>query len=400
MSQTYSSALNNRVIRFVNIDNDYNCVICLQVADEPVRCSGMCSGIFCNGCMQKALTRSSQCPLCKGGDTTALKDVVVKNQIMKHQVYCIHYDVNNTDNTTVRKRKKAVSDEKCTWIGKYDELNTHLNLCNFEVVICSNEGCKEKMERHLLDSHIQSCIFRTKLCDLCNMQVKLPLFQQHGENLCPKSQIHCVCGFECTRDLLEEHKDNDCPLTEISCEVIGCGRKLKRQDYDKHGIDAAQQHFRLLSSTVRRLVSAVVDPQPIQIKWRVTDIAAKIREASTTLKCYNSSTFEVLLRGSHKLYIQLRILDNELGLYLKKDISISNDNSHLDVAGTSFTITKTGRNDVKKQLPSPTILNPPSWGQGLLSFLSDMSSYIDNDGINVTLDLKFNKSNIEALILK
>ena len=398
LQHTHSSALNNRIVTFINIDNDYKCVICLQVADDPVRCSGMCSGIFCSGCMQKALTRSNQCPLCKGEDTRALKDVVVRNQIMKHQVYCIHND--DIENTTDRKRK-ASSDEKCTWIGKYDQLNTHINQCNFEVVICSNEGCKEKMERRLLDSHGQSCIYRTKMCDLCHMEVKLPLFEQHGESQCPKTQVTCVCGFQCTRDLLEEHQGKDCPLTEIPCEIIGCGRKLIRGDYDKHQIDALHQHIRLLSSTVQRLVSAAVDPQPIQIKWRLTDIATKLREASASLKCYNSSIFEVLLRGSHKLYIQVRLLgNNELGLYLKKDVTISNDKSHLDIAGTSFTITKSNGLQIKKSLPSPTILQSPNWGQGWLSFLPDLTSYIDNDGINITLDLKLNKGNNEPVILK
>ena len=89
MSQTVASSLDNRIVTFVDIDNEYNCVICMQIADDPVRCSGLCAGILCNGCMQQALTRSDSCPSCKMNDITAPNDVVLRNQIMKHQVYCL-----------------------------------------------------------------------------------------------------------------------------------------------------------------------------------------------------------------------------------------------------------------------------------------------------------------------
>ena len=62
MSQTVASAFGNRIVTFVDIDNEYNCVICMQVADEPVRCSGLCAGILCNGCMQQALACNRSCP--------------------------------------------------------------------------------------------------------------------------------------------------------------------------------------------------------------------------------------------------------------------------------------------------------------------------------------------------
>ena len=86
MSQTVASALDNRIVSFVDINDEYNCVICMQVADEPVRCSGLCAGIFCGGCMQQSLARNRSCPSCKKARITALKDVVLRNMIMKNQV--------------------------------------------------------------------------------------------------------------------------------------------------------------------------------------------------------------------------------------------------------------------------------------------------------------------------
>ena len=67
MSHTIASALNKRVVTFVNtVDDDYECVICMQVADDPVRCSRLCRAIFCNGCMKQALAKQKKktCPYC------------------------------------------------------------------------------------------------------------------------------------------------------------------------------------------------------------------------------------------------------------------------------------------------------------------------------------------------
>ena len=61
MSQTTSSALNNRIVKFVDFDNeDFDCVICYQIADEPVRCNSMCSGIYCN--VASYMAKSSASP--------------------------------------------------------------------------------------------------------------------------------------------------------------------------------------------------------------------------------------------------------------------------------------------------------------------------------------------------
>ena len=392
MSQTVASALDNRIVSFVDINDEYNCVICMQVADEPVRCSGLCAGIFCGGCMQQALRLKKTCPSCKKARINALKDMVLRNQIMKHQVYCINKGIADeaTKTSNIRKRK-ASSDEKCTWTGKYDELSTHMKQCDFELVACSNEGCKEKIERRELEEHLQACMHRMISCERCNAAIKAALMNNHV-NECPKVKATCICSYECTTDLLAEHRDKDCPMTEIQCEVVGCGAKVMRRDYEKHQDDAAKQHVRLLSAAYHRLAATVVAP-PSQIKWRITDIASKLQEAAVDKKRYNSPSFDVFFHGSHKLYIQARIRGNRLQLYLFRDGESSGDKSRLNISGTSFTVTQAGLPDKKHTLSLETFLSPSSLGWGFRSFLDDMTPYIDNDGINVTIDLKLNKDN-------
>jgi hypothetical protein len=316
---------------------------------------------------------------------------------MNHQVYCINKGNEENTSSTSCKRKSSSDVGKCVWIGKYDELSTHLkNECEFEMMKCPNNECNDEIERRELEVHQQSCVHRTILCNHCNEEFKVARTANHLSQ-CPKVEVSCVCEYKCTRDMMDEHRDKDCPMTEITCEVIGCGRKIMRKDYEKHQDDAAKQHVRLLSATLQRVVETI-DPRPSQVKWRVPDIAAKLREASASKKYYYSPTFDILFRGSHKLCIQVKIQGNKLGLYLCKEIANSDNKNRLDISGTSFTISKAGRSDTKTTYPSNSFLEQPYWNYGWSSFLADMTPYTDNDGINITLDLKLNEIN-EPLVL-
>lgn len=133
--QTISSILNGRTVCFVDIDFDFNCVICMNVADDPVRCSGLCAAIFCNDCLKQALTRARSCPSCKRSNSQALKDVMIRSQILKHQVYC----VNSGREASSEEEEKSAPDDKCTWIGKYEQLIGHITHCDFEMVSCVND---------------------------------------------------------------------------------------------------------------------------------------------------------------------------------------------------------------------------------------------------------------------
>ena len=293
----------------------------------------------------------------------------------------------------------------------------------------------------MLGKHLKVCIHRVANCGHCNVIVKSVAMPDHWLQ-CPKVDVSCECGFECTRDALTAHRDKDCPLVEICCDVIGCDAKMMRGDYEKHQEQSATHHVRLLSAAlgksinevgigkqenarqsneVRRLSAGfdsleqengrliaaagvlkklvkVVSTKPMQVKWRLTDIAAKLREAAVVKKVYCSPRFDVFFRGSHKLYIGVEIQGNRLGLYLCKNDELSDDQGRLDVGGSSITVTKDRQPDIKVTYPLETFLEPPLWGLGVPSFLDDMTPYIDNDCINITINLELNKAN-EPLVL-
>ena len=392
MSQTVASALNNKVVTFVDIDHEYNCVICMQIADEPVRCSGMCAGIFCNGCMQQALTRSTSCPLCTKTNITVFRDVVLRNQIMKHQVNCINKSTIAAVATSTRKRKASPND-KCIWIGKYDELVAHLNQCEYQMIACTNQGCADTFERRELQTHQGGCLHRTASCDLCGDIIKVTAMEGHLEQ-CPKVIVSCECGSSGTREAIAEHVEKDCLLTEIQCEVIGCGTNVIRRDYEKHQDEAAKHHVRLLSATVEKLAKDI-ETKVIQVKWKISNLAAKMQDAGINMKSYSSPRWEVYFHGHHALYLRAMFSGNRLELFLQKD---EDDPARLNVSGTTLIVNKTGMPDIKCTLGIDSFLGEPDWELSLNLLLPDVRQYNQNDSVSVVLNLKLKKDDKDQVL--
>ena len=89
---------------------------------------------------------------------------------------------------------------------------------------------------------------------------------------------------------------------------------------------------------------------------------------------------------------------NKLGLFLCKNIALSDDKSPLDIGGSSFSLRKTGLPEKKFSFPPKTEIFQPLWNKGWQPFLTNFLPFIDNDTINITIDLKINNIN-EPLVL-
>lgn len=451
MSQTTASALNNRVVNFVNVVNEYTCVICNQVADEANTLqSGMCGGVFCNGCKDQALELFDL-------NTIALKDENSRMEILDKDVYC----PNSNRQGTSRKRK-ANRTENCSWIGKYNQLAAHLDQCDDEKLHCIIAGCEAMIERKNFQIHQQSCPHRIDMCVNCAFLIKSCDLHDHLNMDCPKAVVDCQCGFECERDALPAHRDKDCPMVEIMCDVIGCDAMERRGDNGKHQEQAACHHVHALSVAAGQLLvninsverekasliglvdalnkknkhlqdlvnntkremnnnfvvqvgvvkqendrlrerldqlAKVVEEKNVQKILRIEDIAKKMIAAAVHEMSHESPRFDVFFGGIiHKLYIRADIQGNRLGLDLCKDFEASNDKSSLSVGGSSITVNKIGKIDRKRTFPSTETMDSDHSSLGWCNFLDNLSPFIDNDKINIILDLKFNKVD-EPLVL-
>jgi len=251
-SSSLSSSLGNKYVTFVDkIDEDFNCTICLNVADEPSRCSGLCGAMFCGDCMRQALVSKKCCPACNKTKVTATKDVILRNQIMKQSVYCINTNPEDqmiTTKSSPNKRKAS----RCSWIGKYDLLELHLKECDYQKVKCSYPGCDILIDRIELDRHKQSCLFQLTQCDYCKVQFNLKSLKDHLIQ-CPSRLVKCTCGFSCLAKNLNNHKINDCPDGVLQCTIAGCQEKVTRKEYQAHLSSASNKHLQLLSSRVHEL---------------------------------------------------------------------------------------------------------------------------------------------------
>ena len=437
MSQSMSQKLGNTIDNFVDkIDDDFNCTICLNVADEPTRCSGLCGAMFCADCMRKALEHKKCCPACNKTKVTSVKDVILRNHIMKQSVYCINSSPEDREIDSLTKRKACNS---CTWVGKYDQLEIHLKDCDYHLVNCPHYGCSIKVTRIDMDRHKQSCSFQLMKCEHCQLNFKLASLKDH-HNECPFRKVTCSCGAICLAKNLSSHSGNDCPNSLVQCKIAGCEEKVMRKEYSTHLSSAASKHMQLLSSAVEKLqtsnslhlsemkklqdlhteeikrleglhskvisfllvhseeikrldndfssklnkLSDSVNTKTDLIKWRITGIKDKMKKATKEKKTYYSRTFDI---GHQKLSLGASFDKKTL-----KIIIFNESKGHIiSLEGTQVVVSKGKRQDLIETL---TDSEPFDSLEYILS-TDNMTPYIDDDGINISIHLKLKVVNKE-----
>ena len=134
---------------------------------------------------------------------------------------------NNIDAYDDNPRKKAKTELKCSWIGRYGDLETHLNQCVVQIPIdCPQCGEKGILRRDLA---------------------------LHIEELCEMTEIECEdCGGSMMRNLLEHHQEWHCPETVIECEYkdYGCEEVLTRREMWVHIERDAEIHLSLVKDSM------------------------------------------------------------------------------------------------------------------------------------------------------
>jgi hypothetical protein len=134
--------------------SDYICPINFGVLNNPV--TDNCGHTFCNHCLNHFLKTSSKCPFT---DNTIIKSEVMRADslqasIQKSFVRCYH--------------------KSCEWKGILSELFSHLsNQCEFQIIECREENCKEKFLRRDCSTHNKICKFKSLSCEYCQSQMEL-----------------------------------------------------------------------------------------------------------------------------------------------------------------------------------------------------------------------------------
>ena len=124
--------------------NQFICPICKGVLIEPAMDLCGCQKLFCKNCLENYL--KSHDNICFISGNKSLQNPLYIKWVEEHIKL---YDV---------KCQNFLSG--CSWTGKFSNYEEHILECPKELLICTYEGCNEKIYRENYDKHIDECKFK------------------------------------------------------------------------------------------------------------------------------------------------------------------------------------------------------------------------------------------------
>eukprot|EP01063_Lacrimia_lanifica_P036807 TRINITY_DN7394_c0_g1_i1.p1 TRINITY_DN7394_c0_g1~~TRINITY_DN7394_c0_g1_i1.p1 ORF type:complete len:554 (+),score=170.15 TRINITY_DN7394_c0_g1_i1:105-1766(+) len=232
------------------VDPNFICPVGQGVMVSPVVTP--CGHEFCQGCLNKALMRKEECPMCRRGVLlTAVPTLKVPQKTARCtkalDVYC--------DNKPTG----------CEWTGRWGDLADHLKTCPYEVVKCRNMGCKTWFQRQHTDKHIKDCPHRPVVCEYCKKTVSFATYEAHAES-CEERPVACPTGCNTpglTKGALPGHLDK-CDLAMVPCPyaVHGCkASTMQRRHLRAHLESAMVEHNILLCAKVAQQGQVIAGQQ-------------------------------------------------------------------------------------------------------------------------------------------
>ncbi len=213
---------------------NFSCKICLEILHDPVQCQHN-EHYFCRKCLTKHLENSETCPLCM--DQLTLETLRPAPRIVASVV------------SQLKKPRCSHVSRGCTENVQVEELLLHEQTCGYAPVVCSNEGCKETVNRRDKESHeTEKCKFRKITCESCEEELVYVDFEKH----------------QCTlRKEMNEVKSRLDEVTEsLKQVVLTQGEMLGRlQVYDQSIKDLQNPLRRASSTTFQRDATVVVNGQ-------------------------------------------------------------------------------------------------------------------------------------------
>ena len=220
-------------------DEDLMCLICHMVAVNPQQ-SQCCGKIYCQQCVEKFSRRNSnpKCPTCRKYGVEFFEDKRASRAILGLTVYCS------------RKGKG------CKWQGALSDLDTHIDKCDYRLMVCPN-NCGRTLRQRKLSKHLKgSCPTRDTTCSDCGEAGQWMSINGEHAKLCLDKFIPCInegCGEKVKRRNLQSHL-LVCSKTVISCNYadLGCTATFKREDLAKHEKKNKRKHCEYAIKKARR----------------------------------------------------------------------------------------------------------------------------------------------------
>ena len=184
--------------------------------------------------------------------------------------------------------------EYCGEETRRGDVENHLKQCRSKLIPCPN-GCKDEKKKEVkqiekmnLDSHIKNeCPKRASECELCGEKGTFQHITQVHVKICPNVVIDCLnvqCNRRLQRRLLDEHVDNECEYTKVLCEI--CGIYVEKKNLDMHRqTDIHTLHGKATRATADRVklqqeAKANLDKLRAEVKKEITEIKREADKAT------------------------------------------------------------------------------------------------------------------------
>ena len=242
--------------------DSFSCKICLEVLHDPVQCQDS-EHYFCRKCITKHLENSETCPLCT--DQLTLETLRPPSRIVANVV------------SQIKKPRCRHVSRGCTENVEVEDVLLHEQTCGYAPVVCSNEGCKETVNRRDQESHeMKECKFRKITCESCNEELVYVDYERHQCTLRKeinevKSEINEV------KSRLDEITDSLKQVVLAQGEVM---EKLKTHD---QRLDDIQDRLPDSSTIVQR-------EGKISVNGQIFIIGGGSEEAGKSVEIFSWST--------------------------------------------------------------------------------------------------------------
>ncbi len=131
------------------VGQSFHCGICYNVVKDPAMCRHN-EHLFCRACITRRLMDSQTCPSCLQPLTVDTSRTVM-NLLSELKICCQFYS------------------RGCKEFVELGNLDRHVTDCGFAPAVCSNEGCRLKVNKQeLLHHETAVCELRRVKCHSCN----------------------------------------------------------------------------------------------------------------------------------------------------------------------------------------------------------------------------------------
>ena len=147
------SRLINNNSNIQTIMNILKCKICKNILLNPYDCS-KCGNTFCFNCINKIKENSLSCPF-----NCQLFEIIPSSFGIKKFLNQLKFECKNKS-------------KGCKEIIPYKEIENHEKICPYNIIICPNVECKQKIKSIELENHIQNeCKFTLFKCKNCGLNL-------------------------------------------------------------------------------------------------------------------------------------------------------------------------------------------------------------------------------------